>query len=99
MPTIEVGRPDTDTFGMFRRIMVDLDGRRAAGLRPGDHAAIEVGPGRHELVARMDWFRSEPLVLDLAPDRWLRVEVSAPFLRGLKGFLRPSEGLAIRLLG
>lgn len=52
-------------FGIMRRMLVEANGQQVAALavcRPG---SVTVSAGRVELVVRMDWASSAPLVLHL----------------------------------
>jgi hypothetical protein len=65
---LEVRRERTGEGGRLRRIKVLADVRIIAKLRPGEVATVDLPPGQYGLVAKMDWFASEKIAVDLRSD-------------------------------
>jgi hypothetical protein len=68
-------------LGFIRRMTVTVDGTEVGELRPGARIVVELEPGRHELVASMDWYSGFPLNFEVGTNR-IEVEVFLP-----RGFL------------
>jgi hypothetical protein len=77
---LEVTR-QRDFFGVFRKLKIEIDGSVAVELSRASAAEVQVTPGRHEVVARMDWERSLPLEVNCTDEEPTRLEVVtvAPF--------------------
>jgi hypothetical protein len=51
----------------WRSFVVRIDGRRVGKLKPGMTAEFHVQPGTHTVSVWMDWYRSEPIQIAVAP--------------------------------
>jgi hypothetical protein len=62
-------------------MQIEVDGVLMLELARDSTAAVQVDPGQHEVVARMDWERSSPLEVVCTDKEPTRVEVItvAPF--------------------
>ena len=92
---LRVARPH-DGGGILRRLWVDVDGRRVAGLKQGQSAEIPLSSGRHTVTGRMDWTSSPELDIDLEEDEKVRVEVALPLSALWNMVRRPRTALTIR---
>lgn len=63
----------------LRRFHVMLDGQRFASIDIGQSLVFDLPPGHHELLARIDWCRSNPLKIEVCPQRTEYVEVGSKF--------------------
>ncbi|MDX1363129.1 MAG: hypothetical protein R3243_02890 [Arenibacter latericius] len=48
-----------------RDFEIYLDGEKVGAIRDGNTLEIEVEPGRHQLIAKIDWCRSNVLEIEL----------------------------------
>ncbi|WP_026809509.1 hypothetical protein [Arenibacter latericius] len=48
-----------------RDFEIYLDGEKVGSIRDGNTLEIEVEPGRHQLIAKIDWCRSNVLEIEL----------------------------------
>jgi hypothetical protein len=87
--------PPHDGGGILRRLWVDVDGRRVAGLKQGQSAEVPLPSGRHTVRGRMDWISSPGLDIDLEEDEQHRVEVALPFSALWNMVRRPRTALTI----
>lgn len=71
-------RRGADSFGVLRRMLIEVDGTVVARLRPNQEQTVTVGAGRHVLRARMDWTRSEPVEVHIGDDDEALFETSLP---------------------
>lgn len=62
MAKLIVARP-RQYVDMLRRYKILVDGERAATIRRGETVELELPPGRHEITARIDWGRSNPVAI------------------------------------
>jgi hypothetical protein len=92
---LRVERP-YDGGGILRRLSVEVDGRRIAVLRQGRSADVELSPGRHTVVASMDWTSGAVLDVDLADGEEVRLEVALPLSAMWDMLWRPRRALSIR---
>jgi hypothetical protein len=78
--SLEVTR-QRDFFAVFRKLKIEVDGSLPLELSRDSTAAVQVDPGRHQVVARMDWERSLPLEVTCSDEEPTRLEVVtvAPF--------------------
>ena len=88
-------RRDRDGGGIFRRIVVQLDGEDWCGLRPGERQTAVVVEGRHFLQARMDWTTSKPVIVDVGPGDVIELETSLPWRAAVDMFIRPKSALVL----
>ena len=94
MSTLRVRRA-RDSAGIFRRIGIEVDGRRVGGVRHGATAEFPVEPGRHAVRARMDWHSSPVIEVDVAADATTELTVAYELSAIVSVFRR--SGTAIRL--
>jgi hypothetical protein len=57
----------------LRRYRIVVDGVTVGSLRQDEELEVSVAPGRHEVVARIDWSGSEPLHVVVEQGQTLRV--------------------------
>jgi len=95
--SLQVQRPH-DGGGIFRRLVVQVDGRDVARLKQGESNDIPLSPGQHTVVGRMDWTSSPALAIELANDERARVEVALPLSALWNMLRRPRTALTIRRL-
>jgi hypothetical protein len=76
MAFLEVRRV-TGGFGVIRQLNVELDGEVVLSLSRGSTGTVEVPPGRHTVVARMNWASSPPLEITCVEGEATHVEVVA----------------------
>src|SRR5690349_11367180 len=63
MPTLTVHRPKRFR-DVLRAYQICVDGTLAAEIRSGGSVTIEITPGHHEVVAKIDWCSSPPVDVD-----------------------------------
>ena len=80
MAFLEVTR-QRDSFAVVRKLKIEVDGVLVLELPRGSTATVQVDPGQHEVVARVDWERSLPLEVTCTEDQptKLKVVTVAPF--------------------
>ena len=64
--------------GIFRRMVIEVDGEPVARVRDGKTVEIPVEPGQHFVRARMDWHSSPDFPLDIQPEETVRLRVFHP---------------------
>jgi hypothetical protein len=74
--SIEIRRTHSLGAGL-RKIAILLDGEKAGEIGNGETITLRVAPGRRELVARIDYIKSEPFTVDVAPGETPAVQVAA----------------------
>ena len=67
---------------MLRFYDIVVDGERAASIRPGQKFELELAPGCHEISARLDWFGSRPVRIEVGPQTEHHLEVGNNSLSG-----------------
>jgi hypothetical protein len=99
VPTLHIARPPGIFGRSLRPYKIDLDGGEVGRLGACGELIVEVEPGRHRLRARIDWFVSNELVLDLVSDDECSVVVApnGESSRDLRRNLRKSPGQWLRL--
>ncbi len=58
----------------YRKFKVLIDGRKEGAIASGQSESYTVTPGRHNIQVRLDWYKSEPLELDLVEGEEVRLE-------------------------
>jgi len=74
--TLSITRPRQYT-DMLRRYRVLIDDAEAAMIPPGQTIDIDLRPGRHRIVAAIDWARSNPVEFEAQPGSHYRLEVGS----------------------
>jgi len=69
MASITVQRELGGFTDHLRSYKVVLDGEVVGRLLAGEYCAFEVAPGSHELFLKIDWGRSEKVIVSLAADQ------------------------------
>ena len=87
-----------DATGLFRRLRVEIDGRRVARLRVKQSHKHPVAPGTHVVRARLDWMYRPALPVDVPAGTRKAVLVTPATRRFWLAFVRPSQVLYIELL-
>ena len=72
---IVIDRPSGLYRDTARSYVVTLDGARRGTVRAGAELVLDVPPGMHRVQARIDWAKSEELVVDVQPGAGVRVIV------------------------
>jgi hypothetical protein len=72
-------RRGADTVGVFRRIVVRIDGVVALRLRVNQSKTLSLANGTHRVTARMDWVRSRELVIDVSDESTVILETAMPW--------------------
>ncbi len=90
-------RRANDHGGMMRRLQVLVDGTRVAALKPNEQSIVELDAGPHVVIAKMDWFSSKDLTVQVLTEGQLTVEVSLPFSSAAKLFSRTPGAIHTRL--
>jgi hypothetical protein len=74
MATLIISRPNW-TFDGFRTYLILIDGALSQAISSGQTVRIELPPGHHDVVARVDWCRCKPLGIEMDPDgeRYVRI--------------------------
>lgn len=85
-----------DYFGFFRRMLIEVDGKVSARLRPDQEQTVTVTAGRHVLQARMDWTTSKPIELDVGDDDNAEFETALPMRALLDMIIRPGSAVVLR---
>ena len=97
MAAICFTRP-ADGGGLFRRLTVEIGGRKASALKYNSEQTVEVAPGTHVVQARMDWTTSESIQIEVSEGQTVRVEASLPASAIIGMMKNPSSALRIRQL-
>lgn len=87
MAILTIQRPKT-YVDLIRNYQIFVDGARVDEIAAGSALELALPPGHHEVFAKIDWCRSNPLEVELREDRECVLEVGpnvGPFgvLRGL----------------
>ena len=93
--TIRVRR-GTDSAGLFRRMVIEVDGAVVARLRPKGEEIIELAAGRHVVRARMDWTSSAPVEVQLEEGDQVELLTSLPWTALSDMILSPNSALILR---
>jgi hypothetical protein len=67
MATLILTRP-RQYVDMLRRYTIIVDGHRRATIRRGQTISLDLPPGRHQVVAKIDWCRSNPVEIEVGPE-------------------------------
>jgi len=76
MATLSISRP-RQYADALRQYRVLIDDAEAAAIRPGQTIDIDVPPGKHRVVAAVDWVRSNPVEFEALPGGYHRLEVGS----------------------
>ena len=95
MGTLHIRRAD-NYWGSARRLVIYVDGARAASLRSDDVFSTELPDGKHTVRARMDWVTCKPLIVNVTSEFVRTVELSLPMSRLPLAFLVPWRGYAAK---
>ena len=55
-------------YGRWRKLLIQVEDGLIVPLRSGEEKTIPIAPGTYELIAGMDFARSEPLCLEVKED-------------------------------
>lgn len=82
---------------MSRRLIINVDGRRAAALRPGGACDVPVDARQLSLVAQMDWAKSKPVVFVVPGSGVVEVTVDYPLSvqSVIDTVFRPSQSIRV----
>ena len=58
----------------YRKFKVLIDGRKEGAIARGQRESYTVTPGLHNIQVRLDWYKSDPLELDLVEGEEVRLE-------------------------
>lgn len=94
MPTITVTRRH-DSAGIFRKMLILVDGIKCAGLRPGRTAHLEVSDGKHVVIAKMGWVTSEIIGAELVGGQSISLDVTLPWSVVTTDLLRPRGAIKL----
>ncbi|WP_028047715.1 hypothetical protein [Cellulomonas sp. URHE0023] len=86
-----------DTAAVLRDVRIRVDGAYVGGLRPTQSLVVPVGPGLHEVRARLDWARSPVLTIDTSAGGAHRLVVSFPWSAFWRMLWAPGSALTITL--
>jgi hypothetical protein len=86
------------SVGVFRRIIVKVDGTVWERLRQDESKTLRLENGRHRVSAQMDWVSSGELEIDVSDDHSVVLEtaISWRFLRWY--FTRKPGGLDLEVV-
>jgi hypothetical protein len=87
-----------DSAGVFRRIVIDIDGEPAARVGHGKTVEVAVSPGQHFMRARMDWHASPTIQVDVPADETVTVRINYPFSSIRKVLRRSTSAIEIERL-
>ncbi|RJK93706.1 hypothetical protein D5H78_15270 [Vallicoccus soli] len=62
---------------VMRAYRVYVDGARAGSIRAGEERSFPVATGDHEVQVRIDWTRSAPFLVSVAPGEVVRLRCAA----------------------
>lgn len=88
-------RRRADSFGLLRRMVIEVDGTVAARLRPGQEETVAVGAGRHEVRARMDWTSSATVEVHVGDGDEVLLETSLPARAMIDMVVRPRSAIVL----
>jgi hypothetical protein len=83
MSQIAIQRAKSRWQDRNRDYKVIVDGREVARVGNGEAATVGVEPGRHTVYMAIDWGRSKPLEVTVAPEQAVQLECGPnvkPFL-------------------
>lgn len=76
MATLTITRPD-QLANLVRRYRLIVDGKEVVAI-PGGHVVdIELPPGRHRIIAAVNWARSNPIEFELSDDEHIVLEIGS----------------------
>ena len=61
---------------LVRRYKLFVNGRQVGVLGASGTLEVEVAPGPQEILARLDWCRSEPLRIETTPGQTVGIDVT-----------------------
>lgn len=94
MPTITVHR-SANGNSRFRKLIILLDGAPVARLGPGQSTEIATTAAVHTISAKIDWFTSADLTLNLSDGRAAEVTAEIPWWSFLKAYTGAKGALRI----
>lgn len=68
-----------DSAGLMRKIVVRVDDAEVARLGINETVEVPISPGRHHVVASMDWTRSPRVDVEIAGDERISLRTSLPW--------------------
>jgi len=93
-PVLVLSRGD-DSAGVLRKIVVTVDGSPVARLSSGATVEVPVSPGRHNVVASMDWTTSPPVQIEVRADERIALRASLPWSGLWKMITSPKATLTL----
>ncbi len=69
---------NNDLFGIYRTLKVYIDESHVGGVKWDKSTDFSISPGKHKLVVKMDWCKSEPLEFEVGENELLEYQVSGP---------------------
>lgn len=94
---------DRGAVDYLRSYRIMLDGKRIGSIKNGQTRTFSIIPGRHELVVKIDWCRSNSMNLEIREGQTLQASCSSPF-RGIRWilafacpFITPSRYISLAL--
>jgi hypothetical protein len=97
MAELRLVRSGRNYFGIFRGVVVYIDGKRATVVRIGKGKQVELPAGRHQVWARIDYVRSDALSVSISTEDITTVHISASFWRSLLATVTLGKVRAIEL--
>lgn len=93
MPTLHIHRAKANWKDLIRAYKIVVDGDELARVRNGQSIALELAPGEHEIHARIDWTRSNSVVVALTDGEPVHLGVANNvslwrFTQGVRGIVK-----------
>lgn len=95
MGTVEVIR-SRNILGTMRNLNVEVDGTRVGVVKYNSETTFSLAPGPHQVAVKMDWYKSNPVHLDVETGQTYRLRASQS--KGVLPFLLMLGALGAFLL-
>ncbi len=67
-------RRKSQAAGRFRKYRIFIDGKLGASVKNGETVSLLLHEGRHEIQARLDWYRSRKLPVEIGTNETVDLE-------------------------
>ncbi len=93
MATVHIHRAKAKWKDRIRAYKIVVDGDEVAEIRNGESVSLELSPGQHEIHAKIDWTKSNPVVVALSAGHSVHLGVANnvnmwKFVAGPKGMVQ-----------
>jgi hypothetical protein len=73
MATLELERTADGYVDRARKYKLVVDGEQRGAIARGETLAVDVTPGQHTVMLKIDWTRSQPLTIEVPDGQTVRL--------------------------